>query len=69
MNKKYEVGDKEKRRRQEPGGAVLKELEVRAAQPEERERGAMWGERSSRWCIIAGGGGVADMGAGGHEAG
>jgi len=38
MNKKTEVGDKEKRLRQEPGGAVLKELEVRAAQPEERDR-------------------------------
>jgi hypothetical protein len=38
MNKINEVGDKEKKLKQEPGAVVLQELEVRAALPEERER-------------------------------
>lgn len=38
MKKKSGIGDKEEKHRQEPGAVVLKESEVRAARPEERER-------------------------------
>ena len=38
MNKEAEVGNNEKMLRQEPGAVLLRELEVRTAGPEERDR-------------------------------